>query len=189
MTTNEARTKALDAVRELSRVTTETEAEHLRRLAAYEVQFAAKQTEHDALFARVKALGAENAALKRAATGPVVLAATDVWCDMPTYSYRRTGDVLLVAYKCAGKWTAGRFGDASVSVMGGPETDTRDEAKAILDAAVKPAPVKPRYVAEDAKTGGDWYVKDNCVIIGTTHTKRAAEMLATALNADAQAKP
>ena len=176
MRTNEARTKALDAVRKLSRVATETEVEYLRRLAAYDVQFSAKHEQHEALFARVKALESENAALKT--TPP-----SEGWCDMPTYSYRRAGDVLLcVDYggNNDGTWWTFMYGGDE----GGTDDNgaTRKEAKAILDAAVTTKKAEKRYTLADGASGLTNVLSYGVVFV-TDLLLEDAERVAAAMNA------
>lgn len=114
---------------------------------------------------------------------PAPVAAPEAWTDLETYSYRRAGDVLLLARLAdlGGRWLT------FLSGMEDPHENgaTRDEAKAILDAAVRPKKAA-RYVAVTHNKGGS----GECYGVETdgAHTilcmsMQEAEKVAAALNA------
>lgn len=133
----------------------------------------ALDADRDAALARVKALEAENAALKAGAASG--------WIGRDQYAFRDDGKVLRVAERAGDCWVtyvfAGKTDDKYVD-----EGETLAEAKANLDAwGAAPAKAKPRFYAFN-DCGGPG-VMDGDDIIDRCKDFATAQRIAAALNA------
>lgn len=182
MNADEARRQATEAVRALVQKTNDVEAGYLQRMRDVD---AVNLSQRD----RLKALEAENAALKTYASQLERMKAPEAWCDMPTCSHRHAGDALLVAEQCGACWATYTHGAPNARHLG--DGATREAAKAILDAAVAPKKA-PRYrVHEDrgAFSREPWCVLDDAERVHCRSPKKeSAERVAAWLNA-AEEKP
>lgn len=114
------------------------------------------------------------------------IATPEAWTDLPTYSYRRAGEELLV---CEGGtyWKSFLFGPQRAPPL--RDASIRDEAKAILDDAVAPKAAKAaaRYtVRASADRLFDVY-RDESVFVPDL-LRDDAERVAKALNAQQEQK-